>query len=494
MRRLLRHRTASASDHAQTNTYTNTNTNTTPQSTLTSTKRPVRRQRRRITAVLLTFTVTLSTAAASFQCCPTVSAVPHRAKHRFTTLSVSSVTADQPTATSTASTSTPAVLAAAAAAVPSTTTTTTTSSSNALPNERQPAQRHSVLKHLFRKKYPAALIKQRRHHEKKHAHKKAPAECKQQIDYQRRKQEWASKYTSVEALRRTFGSNSNVLWGDLDAGTARRLYKTLLPRALLELHQMGVHPTDLAPLAYQARVAAKLYARERCVVPARVAAEVYDGFRQWRRYGSFQTAGMSYQQVWNKYAADVMDTAAAAQSSNGESLTETDVTAQICLKILERSCQTNEMIDKLVLSKDKDDTVAEQRRDLQEVTDTLERDVRRLLLSSGGEGRDGSAAGTATARTVKRFRMLRILARSKKRFERLQRLHQGEDAETCETESHTSDLATHDDDTHADYGLKEKAHISKKSHTHKLPWKNRPQQTTNRQKNWVQRDPPTRRL
>ena len=42
--------------------------------------------------------------------------------------------------------------------------------------------------------------------------------------------EWAGRYTSVEALREHFGTNQNKVWGDLQASTARRLYKTLLPR------------------------------------------------------------------------------------------------------------------------------------------------------------------------------------------------------------------------------------------------------------------------
>jgi len=102
--------------------------------------------------------------------------------------------------------------------------------------------------------------------------------------YQQRKQEWAARYTSVEDLRETFGSNRNKVWGDLDATTARRLYKTLLPRALLELYNVGgLQPEDLASLAYEARVAAKLYTRERCKLPPRYAAMAFDGFRQYKK-------------------------------------------------------------------------------------------------------------------------------------------------------------------------------------------------------------------
>jgi len=56
------------------------------------------------------------------------------------------------------------------------------------------------------------------------------------IEYRRRKHEWAKRYTSQQGLREAFGSNRNKFWGDLDAKTARRLYKKLLfPTALSEL-------------------------------------------------------------------------------------------------------------------------------------------------------------------------------------------------------------------------------------------------------------------
>ncbi len=122
----------------------------------------------------------------------------------------------------------------------------------------------------------------------------------------------------------------------------------------------AVAPQDLAPLAYKARVAAKLYARERCRVPGRVAANLFDGYRQWRRYGSFDCTGMSYQQVWEKYANMIQQETALSDEmrmkwKRRRAATTThhpkpdDVTEQICLKILERSCQSNSMIDQMVL-------------------------------------------------------------------------------------------------------------------------------------------------
>jgi hypothetical protein len=159
---------------------------------------------------------------------------------------------------------------------------------------------------------------------------------------------YTSVDTSVESLRRRFGTNHNKFWGDLDAKTARRLYKTLLPSTLLPLVKTGVKPQDLAPLAYQARVAAKLYIRERSQVPYRIAAALFDGFRQLRRYGRFNTHGMTYEQVWQKYRKVVLDNCEKEGLRSG--LTEEDVATQICVKILERSCCTNQCIDRLCAS------------------------------------------------------------------------------------------------------------------------------------------------
>lgn len=117
-----------------------------------------------------------------------------------------------------------------------------------------------------------------------------PSDNPTDSDYLIRRENWANRYTSLQSLRDTFGTNKNRLWGDLDAASARRLYKTLLPKALLELVQAGVQPEDLAPLAYQARVVAKLYARERCQLPSRILAAMFDGFRTLRRYGRFQVS------------------------------------------------------------------------------------------------------------------------------------------------------------------------------------------------------------
>lgn len=257
------------------------------------------------------------------------------------------------------------------------------------------------------------------------------------LDYERRKAEWAAKYTSVSTLRKSFGSNKNRIWGDFDPVTTRKLYHTLLPRALLELRGLrdglvkSSSPSsssssssgdgtkedtqttkkgrrqrrswrspilmnddyddnddddfddidnntylqqelkELAPLAYRARLAAKEYARERCILPARIGSMLYDGYRSWRRYGKWNRSGMTWEQIWNKYedqvlreveagatkvdglleggGADGANVSATSSSSVGSMREDEELTARICLRILERSVVTNEAIDRLFL-------------------------------------------------------------------------------------------------------------------------------------------------
>jgi hypothetical protein len=187
-------------------------------------------------------------------------------------------------------------------------------------------------------------------------------------DYQRRKAAWAAKYTSVSTLRSTFGSNKNRFWGDFDPVTTRKLYHILIPRALLALHDMGHSDVDeLAPLAYQARMACKKYARERSRLPGRIGSMIYDGWRQWRRYGKWKFDGMTWEQIWDKYENQILKETVVANGGDGGllgqdgedammesgvqlgALDDKDLTAKICLRILERSVATNQMVDKLFL-------------------------------------------------------------------------------------------------------------------------------------------------
>jgi hypothetical protein len=203
------------------------------------------------------------------------------------------------------------------------------------------------------------------------------------IEYRRRKHEWAKRYTSQQGLREAFGSNRNKFWGDLDAKTARRLYKKLLfPTALselvLELGDEIIRPEELSPLAYEARKAAKLYVRERCRVPSRVGAYLFDGIRQFRKHGKFQMDGVTYEQLWIRYYHD-HDIDDGSDRDNiddddggfgsllfgrddddvdddvdvdvDDAVTEEEIIMRTCQKILEKSYTTNEAIDRFYLKK-----------------------------------------------------------------------------------------------------------------------------------------------
>ena len=243
---------------------------------------------------------------------------------------------------------------------------------------------------------------------------KTPLVEDREAEYQRRRDEWAHRYTRVQGLRDAFGNNKNKLWGDLDAGSTRRLYKTLLPNALCELIMdldlAYVKPEDLAPLAYKARKAAKLYARERCHLPTRIMAQLFDGFRALRTYGKFQPQGLTYSQIWDKYRRLILEDV-------DDSITEEEIVARTCLKIMERSCKTNAGVDKLFLNKNhhhphlhgsSSSSNHKRNSDLQKITQTLESDVRKLLdpFSEGqqqvcrarGRGSSGSSLSGACQR------------------------------------------------------------------------------------------------
>jgi len=224
-------------------------------------------------------------------------------------------------------------------------------------------------------------------------------------EYQLRKKEWADRYTTLEGLRATFGSNRNKLYGDLDVGTTRKLYISLLPTAVCELVlDVEVRPEEFAQLAFEARKAAKLYARERCHIPARLLANWYDGFRALKRYGRFQTEGMSYDQVFDKYyrrstmerslslphnRTDERDHSWSSRQNNRagdtDEWTEEDIVTQTCMKILESACRTNPLIDRITLSDKRDrnrrsyNSKLKSREELERISQTLEDDVRNLL-------------------------------------------------------------------------------------------------------------------
>uniref|UniRef100_A0A7S1UV73 Uncharacterized protein n=1 Tax=Grammatophora oceanica TaxID=210454 RepID=A0A7S1UV73_9STRA len=142
------------------------------------------------------------------------------------------------------------------------------------------------------------------------------------LSYEERKILWMNRYGSCKALEETFGKAPSV-WGDLTPTQTRQLYHVLLPRTLLALATEMNPPTSskkkkkkkkpsptssssieyLAPLAYQARLAAKQYARSRCLLPARLATNLFDQYRNFKNHRKDST---SWEYLWEKYKAQIL--------------------------------------------------------------------------------------------------------------------------------------------------------------------------------------------
>ncbi|KAL7532516.1 hypothetical protein ACHAWF_004168 [Thalassiosira exigua] len=225
---------------------------------------------------------------------------------------------------------------------------------------------------------------------------------KKDLEYDRRRQEWLDRYGSLEALQKTFGTENS---SSLSPEQTRRLYHTLLPRSLLALYELGLmQPDELAPLAYEARMAAKEYARSQCVWYARVATEIFDDIRARKRQrnsdggdGKKRSSSMSWEEIWSKYEVQIVqeecerllqkykDKGPVKAQQKAEKklkrLREDDnshLTMSIYLRILERSLVTNSAVDDMFLSID-DDNEKEQEV-FNRMARQLDGDVKEILL------------------------------------------------------------------------------------------------------------------
>lgn len=141
--------------------------------------------------------------------------------------------------------------------------------------------------------------------------------------------------TEVEELRAAYGARQSW-WGDLTPAETRALYHALLPTSLLS---DGNEYTlaERAELAVAARRAARLYARERALLPYVFGCELLDGMRQMLKGGAFQKEGYSEAQIWLKYAGML-----PSELPEGSAFHE-----DVYTTILQKACSTNEQVDKL---------------------------------------------------------------------------------------------------------------------------------------------------
>ena len=239
--------------------------------------------------------------------------------------------------------------------------------------------------------------------EKHRAKAKHQTKKSRQEEYEHRRQLWMDRYGTLEALQTTFGTGnstkSGFFRGDLTPEQTRQLYHTLLPRSLLGLSEFKVmKPEELAPLAYNARIAAKEYARSRCVWYARVGTTLFDQYRNVRdkgtlRFGS-KSSSMTWEEIWSKYEAQIVQEACEEEldedgkdsdKKKQKRFNEEDLTMRIYLRILEKSCATNQAFDQMFLHSNKNSSQNKQHENdnmnaLAQMGAQLEQDVRELLL------------------------------------------------------------------------------------------------------------------
>ena len=150
---------------------------------------------------------------------------------------------------------------------------------------------------------------------------------------------YACPPTSVEELRRRYGTSKNIL-GDWSCKETRRFYRQQLPVSLRLDGVLGLSLEERARIAAEARHALRIYSRERCHLPGRLFAIVLDGLRHLQTYGYWRGSGMTWPEVWRKYRD-------RARRELGESASDSELDHRAYELIVERACATNEFIDRV---------------------------------------------------------------------------------------------------------------------------------------------------
>lgn len=148
---------------------------------------------------------------------------------------------------------------------------------------------------------------------------------------------YACPPTSLESLRKRYGTRQS-LWGEWSNAETRAFYRTQLPRALQIDGALGLTLEERAQLASEARHALRVYSRERCFLPGRVAARIYDGLRHFQLFGYWSCDGMNWTEVKEKYARD-------AKLQLGPDASASDIEMYVYRKIVDRACATNAIFD-----------------------------------------------------------------------------------------------------------------------------------------------------
>ena len=124
----------------------------------------------------------------------------------------------------------------------------------------------------------------------------------------------------------------------LRPGLARdaRRYHSLLPTQLLEDESLSLGMEDRARMAVAARRAARLYARERGVIPVTIACQLLDGLRVLCDRGTWQPDGLSEEQIFAKYAEQFGVSPDACHD-------------EVYYTILRKACTSNRRVDAMCI-------------------------------------------------------------------------------------------------------------------------------------------------
>lgn len=97
-------------------------------------------------------------------------------------------------------------------------------------------------------------------------------------------------------------------------------------------------------MASQARHALRIYSRERCHLPGRLMARLYDGLRHMQAFGTWSSDGMNWDEVKEKYAKEAI-------RKIGPGASERDIELFIYQRVVDRACATNSIFDEISASK-----------------------------------------------------------------------------------------------------------------------------------------------
>lgn len=142
----------------------------------------------------------------------------------------------------------------------------------------------------------------------------------------------SSRMTSFRWLRR-------LGWRYVSAFDDRRLAQS--QRATVRSLDLSSHLAFVCVCQVSARRAARLYARERAILPVGTGSQLYDGCRNWLQYGSFQPDGLNEEQIFSKYA----DRLKIDPPKWSDVDVDDEVYTELYRMVLEKSCTTNPRAD-----------------------------------------------------------------------------------------------------------------------------------------------------